>query len=55
MGLWFAMLAMETGKARSVQAWLLVTGLLGASFVGVELYEFGKLIAEGATPQRSGF
>lgn len=51
----FAMLSMETGKARSVQIWLLVTGLLGASFVGVELYEFGKLIAEGATPQRSGF
>ena len=51
----FAMLAMETGRKRRVQAWLAVTGLLGASFVGIELYEFGKLIAEGATPQRSGF
>jgi len=51
----FAMLAMEPGKVRSTQAWLLVTALLGASFVAVELYEFGSLIAEGATPQRSGF
>jgi len=51
----FAMLAMEEGAVRRTQAWLLVTGLLGASFVGVELYEFSELIAEGATPQRSGF
>lgn len=51
----FAMLEMEAGRVRGVQAWLAVTGLLGAAFVGVELYEFGNLIAEGATPQRSGF
>ncbi|MFC7536730.1 cytochrome o ubiquinol oxidase subunit III [Sphingomonas sp. GCM10030256] len=51
----FGMLAMEENKVRATQMWLLVTGLLGAAFVGIELYEFGKLIAEGATPQRSGF
>lgn len=51
----FAMLAMEKGRKGPVMAWLAVTALLGMSFVGVELYEFGKLIAEGATPQRSGF
>jgi cytochrome o ubiquinol oxidase subunit 3 len=51
----FAMLAMERGALRRTQLWLLVTGLLGAAFVGVELYEFSHLIAEGATPQRSGF
>ena len=51
----FAMLALDDGKVRRVQAWLLVTGLLGAAFVGVELFEFGTLIAEGATPQRSAF
>jgi len=51
----FAMLAMESGKVRTVQLWMLVTGLLGAAFVGVELCEFGNLIAEGATPQRSAF
>jgi cytochrome o ubiquinol oxidase subunit 3 len=51
----FSMLAMERGEIRTVQAWLAITALLGMSFVGVELYEFGHLIAEGATPQRSGF
>lgn len=51
----FAMLALDNGRTRAVQLWLLVTGLLGAAFVGVELYEFSHLIAEGATPQRSGF
>lgn len=51
----FAMLATEKGGVRATQGWLLVTGLLGAAFVGVELYEFGTLIGEGATPQRSAF
>ncbi|WP_294174067.1 cytochrome o ubiquinol oxidase subunit III [uncultured Sphingomonas sp.] len=51
----FAMLAMERGALRGTQLWLLVTGLFGVAFVGVELYEFSHLIAEGATPQRSGF
>jgi len=51
----FAMLAMERGSVRATQSWLLVTGLLGAGFVSVELFEFANLIAEGATPQRSGF
>jgi cytochrome o ubiquinol oxidase subunit 3 len=51
----FGMLAMEQGRAKTVQLWLGITALLGMSFVAVELYEFGALIAEGATPQRSGF
>ena len=51
----FAMLAMEKGGARTTQMWLLLTALLGATFVGIELYEFSALIGEGATPQRSGF
>jgi cytochrome o ubiquinol oxidase subunit III len=51
----FAMIAVQEGKLKAVIAWLIVTGLLGASFVGIELYEFGNLIAEGATPQRSAF
>ena len=49
------MLSMERNAVKRTQGWLLVTALLGASFVGIELYEFGTLIAEGATPQRSGF
>lgn len=51
----FAMLSMDSGAVKRTQMWLAVTALLGATFVGIELYEFSVLIAEGATPQRSGF
>ncbi|MCF3936606.1 cytochrome o ubiquinol oxidase subunit III [Acuticoccus sp. M5D2P5] len=51
----FAMLAMEKRNIAHVQGWLAITGLFGAAFIGIELYEFGTLIAEGATPQSSGF
>ena len=51
----FAMLAMEKGRQTAVKGWLALTALLGISFVSIELYEFGVLIGEGATPQRSGF
>ena len=36
-------------------AWLALTGLLGAGFVAIELYEFAHLIHEGYGPQRSAF
>ena len=51
----FAMLAMEPGHVKRTQFWLIVTGLLGAAFVGVELYEFVHFAHEGAVPQRSGY
>jgi cytochrome o ubiquinol oxidase subunit 3 len=51
----FAMLAMEKDKAGATLAWLAVTALFGASFVGIELHEFAGLIHEGATPERSAF
>jgi cytochrome o ubiquinol oxidase subunit 3 len=51
----FAMLEMQKNRLRPVLAWLLVTGLLGAGFIGLELYEFAHLIHEGAVPQRSAF
>jgi cytochrome o ubiquinol oxidase subunit 3 len=35
--------------------WGAVTFLLGASFIGLELAEFARLIAEGAGPTRSAF
>jgi cytochrome o ubiquinol oxidase subunit 3 len=50
-----AMIAMQEGRLRGTQGWLIVTGLLGAAFVGVELYEFAELIHHGATPQTSAF
>ncbi len=37
------------------QIFLLITGLLGAVFLGLELNEFVGLAARGATPQRSAF
>jgi cytochrome o ubiquinol oxidase subunit III len=37
------------------QIWLLCTGLLGLVFIGIELFEFTKMIGEGAGPQRSAF
>ena len=51
----FAMLSMQQGKLRQTQMWLVVTGLFGLAFLGIELYEFQHLIHIGATPQRSAF
>ena len=51
----FAVLEMQRKKTGPVLAWLAVTGLLGAGFIGLELYEFVHLIHEGAGPQRSAF
>ena len=51
----FAMLAMMRQRKGAVLFWLFVTGLFGATFLGLELYEFHHLISEGAGPQRSAF
>ncbi|PUA17543.1 cytochrome o ubiquinol oxidase subunit III [Glaciimonas sp. PCH181] len=51
----FAMLEMQRDRQRATLIWLAVTGILGACFIGFELYEFVHLIHEGAGPQRSGF
>jgi cytochrome o ubiquinol oxidase subunit 3 len=51
-------LAMITAKRANMawtQIWLVLTGLLGLVFLGIELYEFSSMIAEGAGPQRSAF
>ena len=51
----FAMLAMYRGDQKEVLKWLAITGLFGAAFIAIELYEFHHLIHEGAGPQRSAF
>jgi len=51
----FAVLEMQRSRQGATLAWLAITGLLGAGFVGVELNEFAHLIHEGAGPQRSAF
>ncbi|MES2136169.1 MAG: cytochrome o ubiquinol oxidase subunit III [Pseudomonadota bacterium] len=51
-------LAMIAAKRRNMlwmQGWLLVTGLLGFVFLSIEMFEFAKMIGEGAGPQRSAF
>ena len=51
----FAILQMQRSRSGATLLWLGLTGLLGAGFVGVELYEFAHLIHQGAGPQRSAF
>jgi cytochrome o ubiquinol oxidase subunit 3 len=51
----FAMLQKQKKNVNGTLLWLAVTGLLGAAFLAVELYEFHHLIHQGATPQRSAF
>ena len=51
-------LAMITAKRANMlwtQVWLVVTGLFGLVFLSIELFEFVKMIGEGAGPQRSAF
>lgn len=49
----FAVLQLQQNKLNGTLMWLAMTGLLGAAFVGIEIYEFRHLIHIGATPQSS--
>ncbi|MBY0560808.1 cytochrome o ubiquinol oxidase subunit III [Hyphomicrobium sp.] len=51
----FAVLEMQKKNQNAMLLWLVVTGLFGAAFLSIELYEFAHMIHEGATPQRSAF
>lgn len=51
----FAVISMEKGSKSAVLGWLGLTFLFGLGFIGMEIYEFHHLIAEGFGPQRSGF
>jgi cytochrome o ubiquinol oxidase subunit 3 len=51
----FAVLEMQRDRQGATLGWLALTGLLGAGFIGIELYEFAHFIHEGAGPQRSAF
>ncbi|KRF41910.1 cytochrome o ubiquinol oxidase subunit III [Paenibacillus sp. Soil787] len=50
-----AVLAMNKGNQRGVIVWLLVTALLGASFVVMEIIEFAHMVHEGAAIGTSAF
>jgi cytochrome o ubiquinol oxidase subunit 3 len=49
------MISAQAKNLAKTQLWLLVTGILGACFLTLELNEFAHLIHEGAGPQRSAF
>jgi cytochrome o ubiquinol oxidase subunit III len=49
------MLALQAQKQRAVLGWLMITTVLGACFIGMELHEFSHMIGEGAGPDRSAF
>ena len=51
----FAMIDMDEGKKNWTLIWLSITGVLGAVFLGLTLFEFYHMIHEGAVPQRSAF
>ena len=50
-----AMINMEANKLKAVITWLALTALCGLGFMGMEIHEFIKLIAEGNGPGRSAF
>ena len=51
----FAMISAVKSKRNHVIGWLLVSFLLGATFVGLELNEFAHLVREGNSWTRSAF
>ncbi|MCG6880987.1 MAG: cytochrome o ubiquinol oxidase subunit III [Deltaproteobacteria bacterium] len=50
-----AMLAVHAGKRGRVLGWLLVTFLLGAGFIAMEISEFSGMIQNGYGPDTSAF
>jgi cytochrome o ubiquinol oxidase subunit III len=50
-----AMLSAAKGDKQKVLFWFMITFILGASFLGLELHEFRHLDVTGASWRRSGF
>lgn len=51
----FGSLSISENNARKTIIWLVITFILGACFVGMEVWEFHHLIMMGYGPDRSGF
>jgi cytochrome o ubiquinol oxidase subunit III len=51
----FAMVFLQREKKQQVLVAMLITFVLGLSFVGMEIHEFYGMITTGAGPERSGF
>lgn len=50
-----AFAAIEHGDLRMLKRWLLATILLGATFVGIQVYEYIKLIGHGFVPNAAAY
>jgi cytochrome o ubiquinol oxidase subunit 3 len=50
-----ATLSLQANQVRRGTGWLVVTFLLGAAFIGMEVFEFVELIHRGAVPQASAY
>ncbi len=50
-----AMLGAHKGSKAQVMGWLIITFILGAAFIGMELTEFSHMVHEGHSWQRSAF
>ncbi|GGE50520.1 cytochrome aa3 quinol oxidase subunit III [Pullulanibacillus camelliae] len=50
-----ATLEMNKGHVKSLITWLIVTALLGATFVGFEIHEFSGMVSEGYKMSTSAF
>lgn len=50
-----SLLAAHRGKKNLALTWLIITGVLGLVFIGMELHEFSNLVHEGYDWQRSAF
>jgi heme/copper-type cytochrome/quinol oxidase subunit 3 len=46
-----ALSAIEVGNQRMLRRWLVLTALLGITFLGIQVYEYAKLLNEGLTLQ----
>ncbi|PUB18056.1 cytochrome c oxidase subunit 3 [Paenisporosarcina sp. OV554] len=51
----YAMYHMKNYNFKAMQAWLMITVLLGAAFLGFEIYEFNHYVHEGFNYSQSAF
>ncbi|MBF9003433.1 MULTISPECIES: cytochrome o ubiquinol oxidase subunit III [Vibrio] len=51
----FGMIAMKRKQIGALKLWMVVTFILGAGFIGMEIYEFHHLIHAGYGPDHSAF
>ena len=51
----FGSLAVQRTETGSMYFWMVITFILGATFIGLEVSEFSGMLAAGAGPSRSAF